>query len=152
MGVLTTVVDGILAAVSQRAFRTETQIREFVRDSNEKVMEAWYGGTDKSKSAIRLDALRAMRIFATDQQQTWLVADSSMAYCVLDDRRREEPRNQWRTKKENVLPITVDDNRSTRTGVLHFGNRTKGWLYSKELFRDEPVAEALSRFLSTPAG
>jgi hypothetical protein len=148
MGLLATVVDGILAAVSQRAFRTETQIREFVRDDIERKVETLYGQIDKAKSAIRLNDLRAMRIFATDQQQTWIVADSRMAYCVLDDRRREEPRIQWRTKLENVVPVKAGESWPTATGVVHFGNRPKEWLYSKELFSDEPADVTINRFLS----
>jgi hypothetical protein len=71
-----------------------------------------------------------------------------MAYCVLDDRRREEPRIQWRTKLENVLPVKADASWSTTAGVLHFGNRTKGWLYSKELFKDKPPADVIGDFLA----
>jgi hypothetical protein len=148
MSVLGAVVDGILAVVSQRAFWTEMQIRELVRDDNEKKMEALHGYTDKTKSTIRLNDLRAMRIFATDEQQTWLVADSRMAYCVLDDRRLEEPRIKWRFKLDSALPVDADENWSTTTGVFGFGNRTKELLYTKELFTNEPAAIAINRFLS----
>lgn len=152
MSVLTAAVDGILAAVSQRAFWTETQIREFVRDYYEKKVGALYRSTDTTKSEIPINDLRAMRIFVTDQQQTWLVADSGMANCVLDDRRREEPRLQWRTRLENVLPVQADENWSTTAGALRFGDRPREWLYSKELFPGEPVVAAITRFLTGNIG
>jgi hypothetical protein len=152
MNVLGTVVDRILAVVSQRAFWTEVQIRELVRDDNEKKMEAFYGHTDKTKSATRLNNLRAMRIFATDEQQTWLVADCRMAYSVLDDRRLEEPRIKWRFKLDSVLPVHADENWSTTAGVLGFGNRTQKLLYTKEMFTNEPAAVVINHFLSGSNG
>lgn len=146
MSVLGAMLDGMLAAVSQRPFWTEAKILELVRDKIEQTIEALYGPTDRSKSAIAPKDLRAMRIFATDQQQTWLVADSSSVFCVLDDRRRERPKMQWRSKLEDALPVQVDDSRSI--GVIHFGDREKGWVYSKELFPGEPAAVAVNQFLA----
>jgi hypothetical protein len=148
MGVLATVVGGILAAVSQRAFWTETPIKELVRGHKEKVIESWYGRADRVRSPFPLGDLRAMRIFATDQQQTWLVVISGTAYCVLDDRRREEPRVQWWNRLESVLEVRADENWSVAAGVVRFGNNSKGWLYSKELFPNEAADIAISHFLA----
>jgi hypothetical protein len=91
-----------------------------------------------------------MQVFASERQQTWLLADAWKAYCVLDDRKWEEPRIQWRTKLTSAQPVHVDENWSTEAGMLHFGSGTNGWLYSKELFKSEPVAVAINRFPSAP--
>jgi hypothetical protein len=148
MSVLGAVVDGILAMVSQRPFMTAAQIKELVRRHNERAVEKRYGGAEEGTQAVPSDDLRAMRIFVTDQQQTWLVVVSRMAYCVLDDRRREEPQIQWWTNLESVLDVRSDESWSTEAGVLHFGCRSKGWLYSKELFPNEPPDVAISHFLA----
>jgi hypothetical protein len=154
MSILGAVVDGILAAVSQRAFWTETQIREFVRDDNDRKMEKRRLPADKSRLDIRLNDLRALRIFVTDQQQTWLVADSSGVYCVLDDRRLEKPGIRWRNKLETVLPVTpyalpspADEKWSATVGALHFGNWMKELFYSKDLFPGEAADVVITRFL-----
>lgn len=137
---------GFLAAVTQRPFWSEDQIRKLVRDSNAKHQKL-YQGTSGVGQVTSLTDLRAIRIFTSGKQQTWLVADSTTVYCVLDDRRREEPRTQWQTTLENVLPIVADENRSERTGLLRFGGRRKTWLYSKELFLNERPGDAIRRFL-----
>jgi hypothetical protein len=154
MSIFGAVVDGILAAVSQRAFWTETQIREFVRDDNEKKAKIW-GAPDKSQSDIRLNNLRALRIFVTDQQQTWLVTDSRDVYCVLDDRGLECPGIRWRKKLETVLPVTpyslpppANEKWSATVGALHFGNWMKELFYSKDLFQGEAADVVITRFLS----
>jgi hypothetical protein len=148
MSVLAAVVDGILDAVSQRAFRTETQIREFIRGHNARQVEKRYGLTEKAKSAMQLDDVRAIRIFVSDQEQTWLVVVSRMAYYVRDDRRHEEPLIETWGNVKSLLPADADENWSTTVGVLHFGNRSRGRYYSKELFSGESANVAVSRFLS----
>ena len=137
MGGLAAMMDGILAAVSQRAFWSESRIKQLVRDNDRKDMVLFYGHADNQDSRSQSD-LRAMRILATDQQQTWLVRGSDTVHCVLDDRRREEPRVQWSALLADVLPVRADETWSTDAGVVRFGQRTKEWLYSKELFRSEP--------------
>ncbi len=150
MGGLAAMMDGILAAVSQRAFWSETRILDLVRNRDDRIVNALYGHADEGRSLGPPRDLRAMRIFASEQQQTWLVVDNRMAYCVLDDRRREEPRVQWGTKVENALPVRADENWSAGAGALRFGTRTKQWLYSKDLFKSESVSDAINRFLSRP--
>jgi len=149
------VVDGILMAAGPSAFRTETQIGELVRDNNETNMEKIDRIADSSRSEVRSNDLRALRIFATDQQQTWLVADLRMAYCVLDDRQFEKPRVEWRQKLENVLPVRTyeltspaQENWTTKVGVLHFGDGTTELYYSKELFQAESADVVITGFLS----
>jgi hypothetical protein len=142
------IITSILAAVSQRDFWSEEQIKSLVRENRPKTLQSLYGRAPPDMPANRADDLRAMQIFATDTQCTWLIADRWMAYCVLDDRGREEPRIQWRLGLEHIGPVQVDETWSETSGVLHFGDRPKGWLYSKDLFAHEPVQLAISRVLS----
>jgi hypothetical protein len=149
-------VSGILAAVSQRDFWSEGQIKEFAQQSSEKRKQAWYGQTAGADSGIGPNDLRAMLIFVAEKQQTWLVADSLTAYCVLDDRSREEPRILWTKRLVDTLPVQTaeiqDRNWSAKAGVLRFGNHSKDWMYSKNLFAYEDVQEAVKRFLSASDG
>jgi hypothetical protein len=149
-------VSGILAAVSQRDFWSEGQIKEFVRQSSEKRMQALYGHTADANAGIGPNDLRAMLIFVAEKQQTWLVAGSLTAYCVLDDRSREEPRILWTKRLVDTLPVQTaeiqDRNRSAKAGVLRFGSNSKDWMYSKNLFAYEDVQEAVTRFLSASDG
>jgi hypothetical protein len=149
-------VSGILAAVSQRDFWSEGPIKEFARQSSERQKQALYGQTAGADSGIGPNDLRAMLIFVAEKQQTWLVAGSLTAYCVLDDRSREEPRILWTKRLADTLPVQAaeirDGNWSAKAGVLRFGNNSKDWIYSKSLFAYEDVQEAVTRFLSASDG
>jgi hypothetical protein len=152
-------MSGILAAVSQRElwdearikFWSEPRIKQMVADSVDKDVRALYPHEQARTAAGDAGDLRARLLFATGKQRTWLITDSLMVFCVLDDRRREEPRILWKSKLQDALPVSADETWSEEAGVLHFGNRTKGWLYSKNLFSQEPVEVAISRFLSGSA-
>ena len=149
-------VSGILAAVSQRDFWSQEQIKDFVRQSSEKRMQASYSRTVDPNEGIEPKDLRAMLIFVTEKQQTWLVASALTAYCVLDDRSREEPRILWTKRLADTLPVQIaevqDRNWAAKAGVLRFGNASKAWMYSKDLFAYEDVQHAVRRFLSDGDG
>lgn len=141
-------MSGFLEAVTQRPFWSETQIKELVRHDNEKKAQNLYGGTSRAAPAGPPAKLRAMLIFTTEKERTWLVVDQGMACWVLDDRRRERPQI-WRTKLEEALPVRANETGSDRIGALKFGNRAKEWLYSKDLFSSEQPTDAIQRFLSS---
>jgi hypothetical protein len=109
MGVLAGMMSGILAAVSQREFWSESQLKELVRKKNVEARQH-YDRTVYADPGSQPGDLRAMQVFASGRQQTWLLADAWKAYCVLDDRKWEEPRIQWRTKLTSAQPVHVDEN------------------------------------------
>jgi hypothetical protein len=90
-------------------------------------------------------------IFATDEQQTWLIADPFLVHCVLDDRRWQEPRLQWRRRPTDCLPVQAGEYETDDVGTLQFGIMTKKWLYSRFLFADQPVAETITGLFSLAA-
>jgi hypothetical protein len=145
-------MSGFLDAVTQRTFWSEVQIRELVRYDSEKKGQQLYGRRSGVPPVIPLTSLRAMLIFTVEKEQTWLVADHTMVYCVLDDRRRERPQILARVKLAEALPVHVDETGSERIGALQFGNKAKKWLYSKELFLNERPEQAISGFLSWAHG
>jgi hypothetical protein len=141
-------MSGILAAVSQRELWSEGRIKQLVADKVEQEVRALYSSLESTTTAGEVGELRDLLLFATDKQRTWLIADPLMVFCVLDERRLEEPRIRWKSRLQDALPVSTDDTWSTEAGVLHFGNQSKGWLYSKHLFTQEPVEVAIGKFLS----
>jgi len=144
-------LNSILAAVTQRPFWGERRIREFVRDRREARIRALYGGASDATTQRPLSDLRAMLLFFSERQQTWLVADRMMAYCVQDDRKWEEPQFELMVGVESMIPVEVKEDWSEHDGVVLFGNRARMWLYSKELFLNDPPKQAIERFFSSSA-
>jgi hypothetical protein len=147
VNIFAAVKTGLLAALSQRAFWTEAQIKELVTDKYSKSLRL-YKNTDYPGQATQPGNLRAIRILATEEQQTWLVTDSHLVFCVLDDRSWEEPQVRWMKSLAEVIPVHSDENWSDEAGALQFGKLTKKWLYSKYLFENRSVADAVAAFLS----
>lgn len=141
-------MSGILEAVSFREFWTEDQIRKLVVQHVEHTAAAMYPDLSPSGSIADEQALHSLLIFSTSKQQTWLVADQVELRCVLDDRRKEQPKVQWRINRDQVEPLEADYNYSPTSGVLHIGSRKKGWLFSKRLFQSIDVIDAVRRLLS----
>ena len=151
------ILDGILATVTQRAFLHEKRIRGFVgendvrtaaRDWKEKVIRAFYQDNSTRKTAIPLPDLRALLLLTSETQQNWLVADRMTAYCVVDDRNWEKPQVKFTAGLDSMLPVEADATWSDAAGVLRFGGRPRNWLYSKDLFLNEPISEVVTRFLT----
>jgi hypothetical protein len=141
-------MSGILEAVSFRNFWTEEQIKQLVARYIERIYAVLYSEHHKIDDAT----MATLLIFSTSKQQTWLVADQHLLACVLDDRRKEQPRVQWHTKRETVEPLRVNRDYSRTSGVLYFGSRQKGWLYSKNLFQTTDPVDAVKQFLFNTAG
>jgi hypothetical protein len=91
---------------------------------------------------------RALLIFSTQTQQTWLVASTRRLYCILDDRRRPTAGIQWTMSLPEARkgPIESREYRG-RTGFLDIGRR-RDWLYSKNLFSQNGVVRAVESLLS----
>jgi hypothetical protein len=126
-------MSGILEAVSFRSFWTEDQIKRFLARYVEHAVAVLH--PQLSAGPVDVQTLRALLIFSTSKQHTWLVADQFTLWCILDDRRREEPKVPWSTGRDKVEPIRASLHYSQDSGVLYLGARTKEWLFSKCLFR-----------------
>jgi hypothetical protein len=111
-----------------------------------------------------IEDARALLIFATSKQQTWLVATSVKLYCVLDDLRDKAPVVWWHllyeigpegsvslfTDEREVVYIHAAE-RSPESGVIIFGPY-KEWLYSLKLFTSMPIEESICRLLIEARG
>ena len=97
--------------------------------------------------------LRAMLIFSTSKQQTWIVTggnavDPLLFTCiVLDDLRKEDPSPPTLLPYHHELPVRVEPTETATAGKIYFGTRPRGWFYSKKLFADRDPAEAITNFL-----
>jgi hypothetical protein len=140
-------MSGILEAVSFRDFWTEDQIRKLVVHYMEHAAAVLYPQSSQSGSATNHQTMHSLLIFSTSKQQTWLVANQLLLWCVLDDRRKEEPRVQWWTERDQVEPLAANPNYSPTSGVLHIGSRRKEWLFSKSLFQTVDVVDAVRQLL-----
>jgi len=141
-------MSGFLAALSQRPFLHEEQIKKFVRQKNTDRINSLYKRSIEAESTIRPGDLRAMLTFITEKRQRWLLIDEWAAYIVMDDRQWEKPQLQWRGKLEAALPVRADEAFSEDEGVLTFGDNQKKWLYSKKLFASRTAEDVISEFLS----
>lgn len=95
-----------------------------------------------------------MRFFETSKQHTWLVGTPNRLYCILDDIRKPTPHINWSMSKLKIIegPELVVDlvsrTRNKSTGTIDFGPKHKRWLYSRSLFEDQPVEDAVEGFIN----
>jgi hypothetical protein len=111
----------------QSTFLTEGGVRDVIRDS----------GLLESGDEI----YRAMVIFVTRKQRTWIAFSKRKLFCLLDD---EETRSsgrliQWSLPRENAKPVKAREYKQT-VGRLDIGNKTN-WLYSTRLFPSPAIIE-----------
>lgn len=133
-------VDTLL--LGYRQFATKDEIAEVV---------AAYPGFDKLREG--LETAQFLLVFATAKQRTWLVATKERLYCILDDIRKDNPKRQWKIKKENIVAgkdiqlVLKTHDRSQRTGLLDIGEK-QSWLFSKDLFIDEPIENKIREIIA----
>jgi len=148
---LSGILGDILAAVTQRPFWGERRIREYVRDSYDAAVRKRYKTEADETKRRPLTDLRAMLFFISETRQNWLVTYHNMGFFVEDDRKWEEPTKTPGIPLHKMVPIVVNENWSEQEGVVSFGDSPKRWLYSKDLFLNDPPKQAIERFLSPPA-
>ena len=91
------------------------------------------------------EAPEALLLFQTSRQQTWLVTTSQRLYCVLDDKRKNEPELRWVMNKDELvtgdaLKVALETHdHSENSGLVDIGPNHKDWFFTKSLFADEPV-------------
>ena len=139
---------GILAAVTQRDFWSERRILDHATRTVEETAKRLYTSLPDADRARAKVLLRAMLLFSTSKQRTWLVTDGCTLYSVLDDVRREEPSVQGLATGPDLQPVRAQYDQSPETGVVYFSKNGKDWLFSKDLFPDGDVVAAIHRFLN----
>lgn len=77
---------------------------------------------------------RAMRIFQTNTQSTWIAFSKEKLFCVLDDEgtRASGRLIQWTLPRTTDLPVRARLSRET-VGLIDIGSRAN-WLYSTRLY------------------
>lgn len=132
------VVSNVL--LRRRGFLTEREIKARIKSSKN------YDGTDP-------DAARALLVFRTSKQQTWLVATSKRLYCVLDDLPKDRANVNWSLGRnvlfdeQNKFSAHIDVRpRTERTGLLDIGPK-RNWLLTKGLFAEAP-ADSIREFIA----
>ncbi len=136
----------LAAALGYREFWSGDQVRSLVTRRNEEAAASLYlshGSTVK----IGPRDIRLMLLFATPTQRSRLAVDRFSLYCVLDDLRKEEPLVQWLAKRIDAHPVKANYDQSPTSGILHLGTQGRDWLYSKDLFQDRDVVDAVRQFI-----
>lgn len=126
-----------------RSFWDEPDIHTLIRESK-----------NFDESSEKIETAKSLLIFQTTKQHTWLVSSNERLYCILDDARKPKPRIQWSLSKKTLKASGAYKNmiksrsKTEKTGLIDIGIRHKGWLYTKQLFRDEVIEEAVDKLLS----
>lgn len=115
----------------RRQFLSEAQIIELVEISKRYDDDLSFGASD------------ALLIFETSNQHTWLVMTVRRLYVILDDVRRPQAKLQWSTGR--IPPQVRTSERSERSGIVHFNDRERGWLFTKRLFVNIPIEEQIEK-------
>jgi len=116
----------------EHRFRSEREIRGFI------IQSKGYQDEDPDRANVLL-------IFSTSKQRTYLVATELRLYCILDDNRKPEPHVNWSLPRDQVAgdeaPILDLETRdkTDRTGLIDIGGRHKQWLFSRDLFVQQPI-------------
>ena len=90
---------------------------------------------------LQLGKPGALLIFETSKQHTWLVMTAKRLYVILDDVRRPQAKVQWSTSR--IPPKVRTSKRSDLTGIVHFNERERGWLFTKRLFANIPIEKQI---------
>ena len=136
----------LAAALGYREFWSGDQVRAQVARRKE-AADRRYASSHGSTVKVDPRDIRLMLVFATPTQRSWLAVDKLSVYCVLDDLRKEEPTVQWLANRTDVHAVRANHDHSPASGILHLGTRGRDWLYSKDLFQDRDVVDAVRQFI-----
>jgi hypothetical protein len=125
-----------------RSFATEQEIKDCVARS-----------ASTLKGGENYEQVRALLIFSTSKQHTWLIRTNARLYLVLDDRRKDDPKVQWSVPlaESRDFPINTKPDYTRRSGLVDFGPKHRDWLYTKRLFQEDDITIAIKRFISEAA-
>jgi len=108
-----------------------------IRDIGQEITRQ-FGRQNGSALAIEGQIL----FFSTKKQKTWLLVTADALFCVLDDISADTFEIRWRIDKNELtlqngnfhLDLEIEPSYREHSGLIHFGNLHRNWLYSKELY------------------
>lgn len=128
--------------IGRRDFYSQNEIINYARKSK------YYGSIKEN-----LKKAKALKIFQTLKQKTWLVSTNERMYCILDDNRKEVPHVKWSIPKSDI----IDNNKisikiktrdySEKSGLVDIGPR-EGWKFSKKLFTKVNIKESIKNLIT----
>jgi hypothetical protein len=130
--------------------------REF--KSREEIVRYIVNSVNFDSTTESPESAKALLLFQTAKQRTWLVATRERLYCVLDDVRKPEPHINWSLPRRQVIEdgnVVLDirpHDRTERTELVDFGPEHRRWLYTRDLFERGDVASAIREFLEKAMG
>lgn len=136
----------LAAALGYREFWSGDQVRALVNRRNEAAANRYQSSSGPAVEPDPRDT-RLMLLFAAPTQRSWLVVDKLAVYCVLDDLRWEEPSLQLVATRSDLHAVRANRDHSPKSGILHLDPNGKDWLYSKYLFQDRDVVDAVRNFI-----
>ncbi len=125
-------------------FETEEGIKRFITNSKR-----------FSADAEDPTTAEALLIFQTSKQQTWLVSTSERLYCILDDRRKDQPHINWHIPKQQLVTgqeVSIElaaRDRSAQSGLVDIGRKHRNWLYTKQLFSRTSIEAQITEMIRT---
>lgn len=129
----------IAKLLGRRDFYSEPDIISFVKNSGN------YTNDDLKRA-------KALKIFQTSKQRTWVVSTNKVLYCILDDNRKDKPIVRWSYPKSSIIretkiyiEISYQDY-SEKSGLLSIGKR-KDWYYSKKLFKCSDIKKEIENLI-----
>ena len=100
-----------------------------------------------------LNNARALQLYETKNQKSWLVRTNKRIYRILDDRRKNKPVINWSSKiseitdENNQIKMEIKDYKRN-TGKIVFEHRpNKEYLYSKKLFINIAIELSFKYFM-----
>ena len=131
----------IAKLLGRRDFSTQKEIIESTKKSK------YYNSSKEN-----LDQAKALRIFQTSKQKTWLVSTNERMYCISDDNRKDVPHVKWSIPKSNIIDgdkIIIDikiNEYSEKSGIVDIGPKV-GWKYSKKLFTKVNIKKSIKNLI-----
>lgn len=129
--------------LGRRDFYSEDVIIQFVETS-----------INYNPSKEKLGQAKALKIFQTSKQQTWLVSTNERLYNILDDNREVSLYITWSIPRQDLVSDNeVDVAIFTRHYKENFGLVTigshKDWIYNYELFKDSDIRTEIQKLISS---
>lgn len=124
--------------LGRRDFYSENEIIQFVKNSK-----------NYNPHKEILEQAKALKIFQTSKQQTWLVSTNERLYNILDDNRESEPHINWSNSREEIESYFVITTRSHKKnfGLVNIASH-KNWIYSYDLFKDSDIRKEIIDLVS----